>query len=329
MADRLLVTVVIPMRNEEQFIIPCLDSLLANTIAGPIEFLVYDGESSDRSVELVKQLAAVDSRIALVRNPRRIQAAAFNDAIGRARGEFFLRADAHSLYPVNYISECIRLLTETGASNVGGVVHAVGRDTFSSAVAMAVGSRFAVGDAKYRVATEPGWVETVFPGAWRTATLRDLGGMREDWKVNEDAEMNLRLREAGGRIFLTPTLRPMYFVRSSVTGLIRQYARYGFWRTRTLLSHPRSLKWRQLVAPTFVLSIAAAWPLTARLGISGAAHLILYVAVNLGVSVATAARSSWQYLPLLPLIFLIVHVAWGAGFLAGLCYWPLRRRAVP
>ena len=326
MVDQMLATVVIPMRNEEQFIAACLESLLANDVGGTIEFLVYDGESSDRSREIVGQLATVDSRIVLLPNPRRIQAAAFNDAIARARGQYLLRADAHSLYPANYIAECIRLLNETGAANVGGVVRAAGRDAFSSAVAAAVSSKFAVGDAQYRVATQPGWVDTIFPGAWRIETLRELGGMREDWKVNEDAEMNMRLRLGGGRIYLTPTLRPTYFVRSSATGLLRQYARYGFWRARTLLEHPASLRVRQVIAPAFVLSLLAAWPLTHWLGAIGAAHLFLYAAVNLGASVTTAARASWRTLPFLPVIFLIIHVAWGTGFLAGLCFWPLRRR---
>jgi glycosyltransferase involved in cell wall biosynthesis len=326
MHEPVLATVVIPMRNEEAFIAPCLQSLLANDVPGTLEFLVYDGESTDRSCELVTQLAQHDGRISLLQNPRRIQAAAFNDAIRRARGRYFLRADAHSLYPPHYIETCIRLLEETGADNVGGVVLAAGTDTFSSAVAAAVSSKFAVGDAQYRVATKPGWVDTIFPGAWRIETLRDLGGMREDWAVNEDAEMNMRLRQRGGRIYLSPELRPKYFVRSSVRGLTRQYARYGFWRARTLLSHPASLRWRQVVAPLFVISILAAWPLARWLGVAGLVHLFLYALVNIGASVATAARSSWRYAVMLPLIFFIIHVAWGTGFLAGLCYWPFHDR---
>ena len=115
MTEPVLATVVIPMRNEEQFIVPCVESLLANDVPGPIEFLVYDGESTDRSAELIRELMQRDPRISLVPNSRRIQAAAFNDAIRRARGRYFLRADAHSLYPANYIAECIRLLDETGA----------------------------------------------------------------------------------------------------------------------------------------------------------------------------------------------------------------------
>lgn len=329
MIDPPLATVVIPMRNEEGFIVPCLESLLSNDDTEAVEFVVYDGESTDRSCALVAAIAERDARVVLRPNPKRLQSAAFNHAVDAARSEFFLRADAHSLYPANYISECIRLLRETGASNVGGVVLAQGRDRFSSAVAAAVSSKFAVGDAQYRVATEPGWVDTIFPGAWRTETLRALGGMREDWAVNEDAEMNMRLRQAGGRIYLTPTLRPTYFVRSSLPGLTRQYARYGFWRARTVLEHRGSLRWRQVVAPAFVLSIVAAIPLVALFGPLGAVHLALYAAANLAASLVTAARSSCRNIVALPFIFLIIHLAWGSGFLAGQAWWPLHREKRP
>jgi succinoglycan biosynthesis protein ExoA len=326
MPDAVLATVVIPMRNEEEFIVPCLDSLRRGTAPGPIEFLVYDGESTDRSCALVSELAAADPRVVLVPNPRRVQSAAFNDAVRRARGEYLLRADAHALYPDGYVADCIRLLRETGAANVGGLVHAGGRDFFSSAVAAALGSRFAVGDAQYRVATQAGWVDTVFPGAWRTETLRELGGMREDWLVNEDAELNLRLRQAGGRIYLSPALRPTLFTRSSVPRLIRQYVRYGFWVARTVHEHPGSLRWRQAVAPAFVVSLVAAVPLVMHFGAMGAAHVALYLLANLVASVLTARRAGWRYLAVLPLVFFLIHVAWGSGFLAGTCYWRLRRR---
>ncbi len=307
----------------------CLASVQANTLpAGTsIEILVLDGESSDDSVERVSRMATVDPRIVLHTNPRRLQAAAFNQALTLARGEYFIRLDAHSLYPPDYIATCLRLLQETGAENVGGVVLARGTSPFGSAVAAAVSSRFAVGDAQYRVATSAGWVDTVFPGAWRTATLRALGGMREDWLVNEDYELNTRLRAVGGRIYLTPALRPIYFVRGSFTGLARQYFRYGFWKARTLLEHPGSLRWRQLVAPTFVLSILLTPLLIHLVGWwLGTAHLTLYLLANLAASLITARQQGMRHLIFLPVIFATIHLCWGTGFLLGQVRWRLFSR---
>jgi glycosyltransferase involved in cell wall biosynthesis len=326
MPDRPRITIIIPIRNEAAFITACLESLLADPLAADAELLVYDGQSTDQSATLVRQLSARHPQVILVDNPRRIQAAAFNHALDRARGDYLLRADAHSIYPADYITESIRLLESTGAGNVGGIQQATGRGWISGAIAAALSSRFGVGDAKYRYATAPEFTDTVYLGCWRTDTLRAIGGMREDWAVNEDYEMNVRLRAAGHRVYLSPTIRSTYFVRASLASLLRQYARYGFWKVRTLMEHAHSVRARQIVPPLFVLSIIAAWPLTHRFGIAGALHLFVYAAANLAISVATAARSRWTYLPLLPLVFLIIHVAWGCGFLAGLVWWPWRLR---
>ena len=323
-----LVSIVVPMRNEAAGITACLESILASELAeGELELLVFDGQSDDDSALIVSQLAQRDSRVHLHDNPDRLQSAAFNRGIELARGEFLVRMDAHTLYEPDYVAECVRLLRETGAASVGGVQRATGRNATSRAIAAAVSSRFAAGDAKYRHASEPSWVDTVYLGAWRTALLRELGGMKAGWAVNEDYEMNVRIRAGGGRIYLSPTIRSTYFVRGSLSKLARQYARYGFWKVRTLIHHPDSLRWRQLVAPAFVLTLLATPLLIWWLGLFGLLPVALYVAANLTASTLVASHTSWAHLPLLPIVFLIVHAGWGTGFLAGWCWWPWRNRA--
>jgi len=321
------VTVVIPMRNEAGWIARCVESVLASELPPgvSIEVLVLDGNSTDDSPAIVAGMAARDGRIRLLSNPARLQAAAFNVGLAAARGEYLVRMDAHSTYAPDYIAECLRLLESTAAGNVGGVQQATGSSWLTRAIATAVSSRFAAGDAQYRNATAPGFTDTVYLGAWRTATVRELGGMRPDWAVNEDYEMNVRLRASGRTVYLSPTIRSTYQVRSSLPRLARQYARYGFWKVRTLLEHPASLRWRQLVAPAFVLSILLTPWLVSRFGTWGLSHLVLYAAASTIASVFVARRAGMMLLPLLPLVFLIIHCSWGCGFLAGLVWWPFRR----
>ena len=91
------------------------------------------------------------------------------------------------------------------------------------------------------------------------------------------------------------------------------------------MAHPGSLRWRQLVAPAFVVSLLLT-PLTVGIvGPLGAAHLALYAAANLAASAATAAAAGWRFFPALPLIFFTIHCSWGSGFLAGCLVWPFRR----
>ncbi len=322
------ITVVIPMRNEAANVEACLASVRAFDL-GPgdsMEILVFDGESTDDSAARVLAIAAVDARVQVLPNPERIQAAAFNRGLAAARGRYLVRLDAHSHYAADYIRESIRLLESTGAENVGGVQRAAGDNWVSRAIAAAVSSRFAAGDAKYRHATTPGFTDTVYLGAWRTETLRRLGGMRSDMAVNEDYEMNVRLRAAGGRVYLSPGIRSTYFVRGSLWKLARQYSRYGFWKIRTLLEHPGSVRWRQLVPPVFVLSVLVTPLLVVHFGWFGAAHLALYLAASLITSAALATRNGISLFPLLPIVFAIIHAGWGSGFLAGIAYWPLKRQ---
>ncbi len=317
------ITVVIPMRNESARIEGCLDSVLASRLApgDSLEVLVFDGESSDDSAARVTAIAAREPRVHLLPNPERLQAPAFNLGLAAARGRYLVRIDAHSIYADDYISESVRLLEATGAQNVGGVQRAVGNSWVSRAIAAAVSSRFAAGDAKYRNATSACFTDTVYLGAWRTATVRTLGGMRTDWAVNEDYEMNIRLRAAGGKVYLSPTIRSTYFVRGSLAKLARQYARYGFWKVRTLMEHPGSVRWRQLVPPAFVLSLLLTPLLVLWLGWWGTLHIGLYLVASLVASLLLAAANGITILPLLPLIFAIIHCAWGSGFLVGLVHW--------
>lgn len=327
MSDTPTVSVVIPMRNEAAQIAGCLESALVNALPeGTIEFLVIDGASTDSSREIVETFAQRDSRVRLLLNPDRLQAAAFNIGIREARGKYVVRMDAHSRYAPDYVAESVRLLEQMGAGNVGGVQSASGANFTGRAIAAAVSSPFAAGDAKYRNATEPAWVDTVYLGAWRTDILRELGGMRTDLAVNEDYEMNVRLRQLGHGVYLSPSIKSTYFVRASLPKLGRQYARYGFWKVRTLIDHPGSLRWRQLVAPAFVLSIILTPFVVATLGPVGWLPLAAYGIANVAASVTVASRASWRLLPLLPVVFLLVHLSWGAGFLAGLTWWPLGAR---
>jgi glycosyltransferase involved in cell wall biosynthesis len=313
------------MRNERGCIAACLESILASELpsAMTLEVLVLDGASDDGSDEIVRQIAAADPRVQLLDNPDRLQAAAFNRGLAVARGDFLVRMDAHSSYATDYVAECVRLLGATGAGNVGGVQRALGSTWVTRAIAAAVSSPFAAGDAKYRNATTPAFTDTVYLGAWRTTTLRELGGMRADWAVNEDYEMNVRLRARGDTVYLSPTIRSTYQVRGTISKLARQYARYGFWKVRTLIEHRASLRWRQLVAPVFVVSVVLTPWLVARFGLIGASHLFAYAVASVAASARIAIKNGFTLLPILPIIFLVIHLAWGIGFWAGALYWPI------
>ncbi|MCA1726775.1 MAG: glycosyltransferase family 2 protein, partial [Actinobacteria bacterium] len=223
-----MVTVVIPMLDEERWIRRCIDSLLGGDYpADRLEVLVVDGGSRDRSRAVVRDRAADDQRLRLLRNPRRIAAAAMNAGIAEARGDVIIRADAHTTYARDYISKCVSVLDRTGAAAVGGPQRATGDSRVARAIALTTTSRFGVGDARFRFTRRTEETETVYLGAWRRETLDAAGGFDEGLAINEDYELNHRLRASGGKVVVSPEIRCEYHVRDSLRALGRQYYRYG------------------------------------------------------------------------------------------------------
>ncbi len=316
--SRIRTSVIIATYNEERYIERCLDSLLTQSFPqDELEILVVDGGSRDATWRILEEYARVHPQVRLFRNRKRIPAAADNIGIAEARGEFIFTAGAHAEYDPEYVATCIELLETTPATHVGGVQWPVGEGYVGEVIALAQSSPYGVGDAVFRYARHDAYVDTVFGGAWRRSTLDRLGGFNEDWVVNEDYEINYRLRRDGGRILVSPRAPVRYFVRSSLGRLIRQYFRYGMWRVKTVVAHPGSCRWRHPLPPVLVLA------LTASLWISPAHHLrasivpLVYVAATFLASVGMAARHGWRYLPLLPLAYMVMHLGWGLGFVVG------------
>lgn len=317
--NRPLVTVVIPMLNEERFIGACLESLAAGDyLAESMEVLVVDGGSTDNSVALVETWK---SRLPLLRvlyNPARIQAAAMNIAIKEATGEYLVRLDAHSTYQPGHVSVCVENLASGKADNVGGVQWPVGTSPVQQAIALALRSPFSMGPSTHRHSTSAQYGESVYLGAWKTETLRYLGGFDESLKVAEDYELNIRLRKSDRRVLVVPDLTCPYNVRSSLPALAKQYFRYGLWKTRILRRYPNALKLRHTAPGLLLLGLIGslavlpfAWQIAVILPLIYAAFLLL-----------ATVKLSWSERNLLGIgsliVFPIIHLSYGAGFLWGL-----------
>jgi succinoglycan biosynthesis protein ExoA len=325
--NQIKVSVVIPARDEEKWIRGCLDSILSNDFPHTrLEILVVDGMSEDRTRDIVHEFVRRHPCVRLIQNPRRIIPAALNLGIREARGEIIVRMDAHTTYATDYIRLAVQALETSGAAMVGAMQPPVGDSLVTCAIASATSSPFGVGNSYYHYGKESRWVEdSVYLGVWYKKTLKEIGDFNEKWLVNEDSELNHRLRAAGGKILLSAELHCSYHVRGSLRALGRQYFRYGMWRAKTSLIHPASLSWRQLVPPIFevslLLSLALAW-------ISLPLALIIpcaYMIANLAITGATVARKGWRHC-LVPIAFCTLHISWGSGFLVGLVRFCMTRR---
>ncbi|MCE5336690.1 MAG: glycosyltransferase family 2 protein [Desulfobacteraceae bacterium] len=314
-----LASIIIPVRNEESFIEQCLRSLVEQDYpADRLEILVLDGLSEDETIPIVRKFAENHSNIRIFKNDKQIIPAALNKGIQHSSGTVILRADAHTVYEPDYVRTCIGLLLSSGASNVGGVITPVGRDVRSKTIAVAVSSPFGVGNAYYRFANKPMWVDTVAFGCWERSTLVSLGGYDESYLANEDYELNYRLRSSGGQILLTPDAKSRYFSRCSFRGLIEQYYRYGKWKVKMLGAYPESIVFRQAVPPVFVASLLLSLCMIPLSLIPFFAVAGPYVLMNAFFSLRALRENGLRCGVLLPFTFFAIHVSWGLGFFAGI-----------
>jgi GT2 family glycosyltransferase len=176
-----------------------------------------------------------------------------------------------------------------------------------------------VGDALYRHTKQAAEVDTVPFGSFRRALIDQIGFFDEALLSNEDYEFNARVREGGGRVWLDPSIRSVYFARSTLLELIRQYWRYGFWKWRMLRRYPGTLRWRQALPPLFVISLIGLAILSVFLPLARillAGELLLYFSIMIlaGLQVAFQQRKAY-FIPGLPLAIAAMHLSWGSGFL--------------
>lgn len=317
------VTVVMPILDEEQHLAGAVSRVFAQDYPGPLEVVLALGPSRDRTTAIAESLAADEPRLTLVPNPTGATPAGLNAAVARAAGEVIVRVDGHGLLSPGYIETAVRLLDETDADNVGGVMAAEGRSPFELAVARAMTSRIGIGGQAFHVGGGAGPVDSVYLGVFRKATLLDLGGFDDNYRRAQDWELNYRIRKRGGVVWFSPDLRVTYRPRSSWKSLARQFYQTGRWRRVVAREHPGTAHLRYLAPPT-ALALVAGGTVAGVVGtvtgkralVAGfavpAGYLLAVLAGSVAVSKGMPARAkAW-----LPPVIATMHMWWGAGFLS-------------
>jgi glycosyltransferase involved in cell wall biosynthesis len=110
MSARSLVTIGIPVFNEEEHIASALKKLQEQDYPN-LELVVADNGSVDRTLDICREFAAADPRVRIQANGRNIGAGPnFAQLVDQARGEYFMWASGHDLREPSFISTCIAAL---------------------------------------------------------------------------------------------------------------------------------------------------------------------------------------------------------------------------
>jgi succinoglycan biosynthesis protein ExoA len=319
------VSVIIPCRNEAPFLDACLASIRQQQLGDlTIEILVIDGGSTDGTREMLQEWQAREPRLRVLDNPKGLTPVALNLGLARAQAPIVIRMDAHSLYPPDYVTESVRTLQQVDADNVGGLFITQARhDGFGARLVQAVSThRFGVGNAEYRLGHSGGYVDTVPYGCYHREVFERLGGFDERLRRNQDYEFNQRLRASGGKIWLNPRIRVLYFNQASPYGLLKQALLTAQWNVWTWYVASYALSWRHTIPGLFSVFVLAGGVVSLAWALAAYAYwlvLALYGLLALVAAVQQCARYRDPRLALaLPPTFVAYHLTYGLGTLLGL-----------
>ncbi len=310
-------SIIVPVFNEERSIHAVVEALQRQSESS-FEVIFADGRSTDRTRAILAEAATQDARIRVIDNPRRLQSAGLNSCLAAASSELLIRLDGHCHIPDDYVERVLDLFASSDAAVVGGTMRAIPAESRTAqAIALANEARWGAGPARFHRDGVAGPADTVYLGSFRRSVVQNLGGWAEDVGVNEDYELNFRVRQAGHTVWLDPDLAVGYEPRTSFKKLAIQYFRYGRSKAVTMTRHPASAKPRQIIPAVGPLGLGVATavggPLggASVLGASGAAVVVGAIAdtpkpAPLATRLVAAAAA------------FTMHWTWSAGFWFGL-----------
>lgn len=331
----MIVSFAVVAYNEEKSLPRLLEDLVQQDYPHEkIEVLLIDSMSSDGTARIMENFAAEDHGflgVKLLQNPGKILPCGCNVMLENYTGDAVVRLDGHATIPADFISKNVAVL-ESGEDICGGRVESIlEKDTpLQRTLLLAENSAFCGGVASFRRLEKRAYVSTLAFAAYRRQVYDRTGLYNEHLSRTEDNEMHYRIQQQGFRFCLDPGIRSARYTRSSFGKLLRQKYLNGYWIGKTMGVCPRCFSVYHFVPFLFVLGIlfttvlaALGHPLLG--GLMWAAYWLLAFAAA-GVEIVRHPFSATNLL--LPAVFFLLHVSYGAGTLVGLAEMPFWLRKI-
>ncbi len=323
------VTVIIPAFNEEKNIGEAIKSIVNQDWPGSIEMVIVDGNSTDNTVEIIKQISLnlpANRSIKILSNPKRFIPVSLNIACQNASHDIIVRLDGHTQAPPIYVTESVKALKEInyqGATGGRCDIQAADSSRLSKAISIAVSHPLGVGNALYRTLKSDREalidVDTVPFGAFTKELWKSLGGYDETLLYDEDYDFNYRVGTKGYRIVLNSKIVLKYFARKDLAALWTQYYRYGYWANKFCLKHQMIPTFRRFIPAAFVL-------LVMLLAFVNFKALILFLTIYFGTILIVTGhegikKRSFPLAVCLFPVFPTLHFSYGIGSIMSILTW--------
>ncbi len=317
------VAITIPCRNEEKYIIQCVQSVLASKTNNiEIQVIVCDGKSTDATLLLLEEHYQRDTRVKILINESQFTPQALNLGIRSTDADFVMILGAHSVISIDYIQKCVDAFSiDLSIGCTGGLLINKHEDSIAANVSYCMSSTFGVGSAHFRTGTKNGFVDTVAFGVYKKEVFEKAGLFDEDLIRNQDDEFNYRVVQSGFKIYLLTDTYIEYFVRSSFKKLWNQYLQYGYWKVYVNKKHKAVTSMRQLVPILWVCYLFSL--LVFRLFVPGlkltlVATIPLLLYFFMGIFFATKRDITFKDSLQRIYIYAILHTSYGWGYVKGI-----------
>lgn len=115
----ILVSIIIPVHNMQEYIKKCIDSILEQTL-NEIEVICIDDGSIDRSPEILDEIKKSDPRVVVIHQENRGAGMARNRGIEVARGKYLAFMDSDDYYPDKQILKDLVNAAENNSVQIAG-----------------------------------------------------------------------------------------------------------------------------------------------------------------------------------------------------------------
>lgn len=319
------VSVVVVTYNEENNISECLDSLLNQECDDLYEILIIDGNSEDKTKDIVNNYINKEENVRLLNNPKRTVSSNRNIGIKEALNDIILFTDADCVVPKDWIHKMvmgynqIKLIDDMVVAVGGGNIVPKDYNKFTEAIGIAFDSLLGcLGSTQGKVYSKIKEVNSLacLNILYDKEKLIQLGGFDEKLgNVGEDWDMNYRLREKGYKLYFLPNLNIYHKMRPNIKKLWKQMMGYGCGRAIIIKKSIRTLKVMYMLPIVFIIMM-----LISLLGFKKTEFffpLLYFPTIIIFSFYYTLKKRKLKLFFNTVLVFLIIHFGYSIGEIKG------------
>lgn len=308
------ISVVIPAYNTEERIGDVLDAILHQTI-DPIEVIVVDDGSSDRTLEIVEEYRKKYKRLRVITQKNSGAVSATNRGIRNSSGDIICLIDSDTIIERNWIQKIIKEFDDPEVNVAAGSILTFNKSN--------IWAKIMGYDLEYRYwAIKSKYVNHVSTCAtlYRRKVFENTGLFDANLKYGYDNDMAYQIRKAGYKIVIRKDAKTWHCWRETLGEYLKQQFNAAYGRLQVIKKHPGRVFGDEVAGVREIMQVPITYLILLNLGFSVIFKPLLWFAIFLlflilgertweSVSIYRKKRDI-LCLFMLPFVHIIRNIAW-------------------